>query len=62
MNDDKKIRLINAYELEKITAERCGLSAVKFIELIRDCPTATGEQNNDRTHNTRTENEASSTP
>ena len=37
--DGKKVRLINAYELEEIVKERYGLSASGIIETIRDTPT-----------------------
>ena len=37
--EDTEIRLINAYELEKMVKERCGLDGIKFLELIRDCKT-----------------------
>ena len=66
--DDTEVRLINAYELERMVKERCGLDGIKFLELIRDCKTVAalpieyGDKQNGRTHDTRTENASGSTP
>ena len=38
--NDTEVRLINAYELERMVKERCGLEGIKLIEIIRDCKTA----------------------
>lgn len=33
-------RLLSEKELKKLIRERCGLEAIKFYEILRDCPTA----------------------
>ena len=61
------VKLINAKILEEEAYKRFGLEAIKFITLIQEQPIVDtlpieyGDKNNGRTHNTRTENEASST-
>ena len=64
---DDTDRLLSEKELMKLINERCGLDGVKFREIVRDCPTAdalplhSGEMRNGKAHDTRTENEASTT-
>lgn len=51
-------RLLSEKELKELIKDRCGLDGVKFLEIIRDCPTANalpieyGDKDNGRTHNT----------
>lgn len=64
---DDTDRLLSEKELKKLIGERCGLEAIKFYEILRDCPTAhalplhNGEMRNGKAHDTRTENEAGTT-
>ena len=64
---DDTDRLLSEKELMKLISERCGLDGVKFREIVRDCPDANalplhnGEMRNGKAHDTRIENEASTT-
>lgn len=33
-------RLLSEKKLKELIGERCGLEAIKFYEILRDCPTA----------------------
>lgn len=61
MSNSDDVRLINANELKEEAYRRFGLESIKLITLIDEMPTEKEDKNNGRTHNTRTENEASST-
>lgn len=37
---DDTDRLLSEKKLKELIGERCGLEAIKFYEILRDCPTA----------------------
>lgn len=66
-DNEEPDRLLSEKELKELIRKRCGLEAIKFYEILRDCPTAhalplhSGETRNGKTHDTRIENEAGTT-